>query len=76
MKAIDTGLRVLSSWIEDDSQDALINALNREPDKAALLIGLSDVARLLTLELAIATDRSEGKVIQDLAKQVEDLRNQ
>lgn len=63
-----SGLRVVGSWIDSDHEpeQALVSAVRREPAPDELVIGLATVSRLLTIELAAATGRTEREVLRGL----------
>ncbi|MFD5213338.1 hypothetical protein [Microbacterium sp. NPDC058345] len=66
---IHAGLRVVRAWAEADDypEAALDEALQREDGPAGTAIGLATVARLLAIELAAASGRTEIAVLDDLA---------
>lgn len=68
-RGIRAGLRVVDAWAraERDPEDALDRALGREDDPAGVVVGLATVTRLLAIELAVATGRSEAAVLDGLA---------
>jgi hypothetical protein len=65
--AIRSGVTVVASWVlaTDDPSEELLRATRRE-DPTALVIGLASAARLLTVELSIATCRAEHEVLANL----------
>ncbi|WP_439030813.1 hypothetical protein [Gordonia terrae] len=68
-RSIGTGLRILSSWThaDDAPEEALARAVGSERDTNAAAVGLATVARLLAIELAAASGRSERTVIDELS---------
>lgn len=75
-RAIEAGLRVIEQWsrAEQEAEAALSRALRAEPDPADMVIGLASVTRLLAIELAVATDRSERQVLRGLEARVRQLQ--
>lgn len=75
-RSIGTGLRVLSSWTHADGapEDALAAAVRSEHDTNAVAVGLATVARLLAIELAAASGRSERAVIDELSALIRRLQ--
>ncbi|MEE4021696.1 hypothetical protein V1Y59_01290 [Gordonia sp. PKS22-38] len=69
-------MRILTTWshAEYDSEEALARAVRdqRDPDEAA--VGLATVSRLLAIELAAASGRSERAVIGDLEAMIRSLQ--
>lgn len=67
LEAVRAGVTVLTAWAlaEDDPVDTLLAACRREHAEV-LAIGLASVARLLALELGVASGRREDEVIRDL----------
>lgn len=75
-RCIRSGLRVLSAWLRpsDDPEAALSRALGYEPDGGQVLVGLATIARLLAMELAAATGRTEREVLERTGSTVERLQ--
>ncbi|MFT4296173.1 MAG: hypothetical protein QM582_12260 [Micropruina sp.] len=75
-RCIRAGLRVLSAWTRPsrDPDAALGRALRYEPDGGQVVVGLATVARLLAMELAAATGRTEQEVLTRTGATVERLQ--
>lgn len=67
---------MLSAWTRSarDPEAALGRALRYEPDGGQVVVGLATVARLLAMELAAATGRSEREVLEGTGATVERLQ--
>jgi hypothetical protein len=77
-QGIQAGLRVINAWAEagDNPESALDWALRREDSPADVVVGLATVARLLAVELAAATGRTETSVLDQLAVTIHRLQHQ
>ncbi|MFT3862297.1 hypothetical protein [Micropruina sp.] len=75
-RCIRAGLRVLSAWTRPsrDPEAALSRALRYEPDGGQVTVGLATIARLLAMELAAATGRTEREVLEETGATVERLQ--
>lgn len=62
---IRLGVAVGASWVlaTNDPSEGLLRAAARRDDPGALLVGLSFVARFLTLEFSLAIGWAEHKVL-------------
>lgn len=67
-RSVLAGLRVVDAWVsaDEDPDLALGHALRREPDVADVVVGLATVSRLLAIDLAAVTGRTEGQVLRDI----------
>ncbi|MFV0374434.1 hypothetical protein [Microbacterium sp.] len=76
-RGIRVGLRIVEAWADarDEPEEKLRVALQRETDLPDIVIGLATVARLLAIDLAAATGRSELAVVEHLGAKVEQLQH-
>lgn len=77
-RGIQAGLRVVNAWAGagDDPDSELDRALRREDESADVVVGLATVARLIAIELAAATGRTETGVLDQLAATIQRLQHQ
>ncbi len=68
-RALDTALRVVVRWMTavEDSDRALLTAVDDE-HPGEVVVGLSTLTRLLLIELAAASGRSEVTVLAELRR--------
>lgn len=66
-----TAMAVLIAWADerDDPEDVLLEVL-RQQDPATAMIGLATVARLLAVEQAVCSHRTEWTVLAELAESI------
>ncbi|MGW4069246.1 hypothetical protein [Nocardia grenadensis] len=76
-RCIESGLRILSAYTraEGDVESALAQAVESERDLGRAAVGLATVSRLLAIELAAASGRSERAVVDDLESMVRMLQS-
>lgn len=67
--ALDTALRVMVRWLTavEDPDRALLDAVDAE-HPGEVVVGLATLDRLLLIELAAATGRSEVAVLAELRR--------
>lgn len=75
-RCMTAGLGVVRSWVDagQEQQETLLAALRREPVPGELVIGLATVSRLLAIELAAATGRTEREVLHRLDELTSELQ--